>query len=245
LDDARRSYEDGFSAFEQHKFADAESAFKQSYAQKPFPITAYFLSCLYAQSGRRSQAGGYAEKALHGIPELDRAYAEGARRILAWSKKTSAELDTDAKLDTPPPKFPIPTEKSLPGEEADAASPAATSNAREVIKGSGAAVFLVVGGQRRWIPNQQTFESLGLDWPSVKTIGDQQLNDIPKGEDYPSLNRRAVKGSGSEIYLLEGGKKRWIPNEQKFAALKLRMEDVETISDEDLSFIPLGSPIPE
>jgi len=246
LDDARRSYEDGVSAFEQHKLADAESAFKRSYAQKPIPLTAYFLSCLYAQAYSRSAAGDYAAKALHGTPELDRAYADGARLILAWSKKKpSAELDTDDKLDAGPPKFPVPTEKSLPGEEAGAANPVATTNHTEVVKGNGVDVFLVIGGQRRWIPNEQTFNALGLDWQSIRTIPDEELNKIPRITDYPSLNARAVKGIGPEIYLLEEGKRRWIPNEQKFVALGLRAEDVEWISDEDLSLIPLGSQIPE
>jgi hypothetical protein len=112
------------------------------------------------------------------------------------------------------------------------------------IKGSGPEVFLVVAGKRRWIPDEITFDALGLDWQAIRTVSDQRLNGIPRGEDYPSLPGKLLKGSSTEVFLLERGKRRWIPDEATFNAMGLDWQAVRVISDELLNSIPRGPDYP-
>jgi len=70
---------------------------------------------------------------------------------------------------------------------------------RRVVKGAGPAVYLIENGRRRWIPNMETFNSLGLKWEEVQTLPDTEVEAIPKGSDYPSAimsikSRRADTG---------------------------------------------------
>ena len=113
-----------------------------------------------------------------------------------------------------------------------------------LLKGSGPEVFLVIDGQRRWIPDAATFDALGLDWEAVRVVSDQQLNSYPRGQDYPSLPGRLVKGSGPEVFQLEKGKRRWIPDEATFNAMGLSWEAVQVIPDQQLNIIPRGMDYP-
>src|SRR5215831_4112262 len=237
---ARKLFEDGASAFKSNNWLSAESAFKQSYEQKAFPITAYFLSCTYARMGNASEAGRFAELALNGTPTLRQEYIDGANRILQWSNSGSS-VDTDSKLDSfrRPPNFPNPTEATLP--EPSSVVVAAPPAMGGLIRGSGPEVFMVIAGSRHWIPNESTFDALGLDWNAVQSVPDSRLNDIPRGADYPSLSHRLVKGSGPATFLLEGGWRRWIPDEQTFNARGFHWDDIQTISDEELNSIPVGA----
>ena len=70
-----------------------------------------------------------------------------------------------------------------------------------------------------------------------------KLNSIPRGQDFPSLGH-LVKGSSPEVFLLEKGKRRWIPDEATFNAMGLDWQAVREISDEDLNSIPRGPDYP-
>jgi hypothetical protein len=243
---ARAKYENGKLAFEQQKFADAESAFKESYSLRAFPITAYFLSCTYVQLQKRNDAGHFAQLALQGTPKLIDDYSRDAQKILKWSKKPVAretDLENEAHLDTVGPNPKAPTEESFPSD--DTPTQVQVAEGLTVLRGSGPEIFLVVEGRRRWIPNQTTFDVLGLDGQSVKTIPDEELNSIPRGADYPSLAGTLVKGTGPDVYQLENGKRRLIPDMETFKKLGLRWESVQYIPDQDLSSIPVGAPIPK
>lgn len=56
-----------------------------------------------------------------------------------------------------------------------------------LIKGSGNPIYIIQGGQRRHIPNPDTFNKMGLDWNAVLAISDNVLNTIPAGDPMPSL----------------------------------------------------------
>jgi hypothetical protein len=240
LEMARKSFEDGSSAFTARHWAAAESALKESYAQRAFPITAYFLSCTYVQMGNKRDAGRYAQFALSGTPALKKEYSAGAHRIIDWSKPSPGPLDieTQAHLDSASPNIPLPTETTLPTPPTMVM--AGPPQAEVLIRGSSPAIFLVVDGRRRWIPNEATFNALGLDWNAIQTISDSILDNIPQGTDYPSLSRRLVKGSAPATFFLERGRRRWIPDEQTFNARGFSWSDVEAIPDKNLESIPLG-----
>lgn len=56
-----------------------------------------------------------------------------------------------------------------------------------LVKGSGPAVDLIQNGQRRWIPNPDTFNCMGFNWAAIQTLPDTQYNSIPSGPAFPSI----------------------------------------------------------
>ena len=78
----------------------------------------------------------------------------------------------------------------------------------------------------------------------------------PRGEGVEGGERRGegsagplgdgsiVTGTGREVYLIEGGRRREIPDIQTFKALGLDPHKMVTVSDDELARIPLGEPLP-
>lgn len=58
------------------------------------------------------------------------------------------------------------------------------------------------------------------------------------------LKGRPVKGEGPEIYLLENGTRRWIPDALTFDSLGFDWKAVETIDESDLEKTEIGDPVP-
>ena len=52
-----------------------------------------------------------------------------------------------------------------------------------VIKGSQSSIFLLIGGERRLVPNDSTFEALGLSVDGVLSLPDDLVEFIPAGAD--------------------------------------------------------------
>lgn len=106
------------------------------------------------------------------------------------------------------------------------------------------AVSFVNAGQRKWIPDPQTFSALGFSWGDVKT--DARIMELPDGGAYPSLQpgqlpRHPDTGA---VYLLEKGFRRWIPDPNTFAKLGLRWENVVTLPAQSVEAIPNGAAMP-
>jgi len=112
-----------------------------------------------------------------------------------------------------------------------------------LLKGSGPPVYLVIHGQRRWIPDRHTFDALGLKWNAIGQIDDGKLEAIPRGPDYPSLPGPVIKGSGPPVYLLQNGYRHWITDRKTFEAIGLRWDSVRVIPDQVLGLVPEGPPI--
>jgi hypothetical protein len=68
-----------------------------------------------------------------------------------------------------------------------------------------------------------------------------------KGEDnsmatYP--DGTLLKASGPEVDMMEGGKRRWIPDPSTFNCMHLNWGAIQTIADSDWDQIPQGAPYP-
>jgi|GEM_PF-3175272 len=110
-----------------------------------------------------------------------------------------------------------------------------------LIKGSEAPVYLVEAGERRWIPNPESFNCMRLDLNRIQTISDALLNSIRRGPDLPSrANGALLKGSGPEVYIMQECQRRWITSPKVFNSLGLDWAAIQTISDRDLDDIPRG-----
>jgi hypothetical protein len=104
-------------------------------------------------------------------------------------------------------------------------------------------VYLVSGGQRHWVPGPAVAEALGI----VCLIGNQDdssIDAIPLGPDMPALATKVVQNAKTtEVFLLQCGKRRYVPDPQTIAALNLG-PDIRQLPPEQIQLIPLGPPLP-
>jgi hypothetical protein len=128
-------------------------------------------------------------------------------------------------------------EKSVP--EAPAIAPGSVLQGAESKK-----VYLVTDGKRHYIPTPATLQSLGVS-NQVKSVSDSVLDSLPLGAQIPALDSPLiVKATSGQIFVLEAGKRRYIPNPQTFDALHYTKTQLRAVPDDVADAIPLGPPIP-
>ena len=117
----------------------------------------------------------------------------------------------------------------------------------DLIRGTGPGVYILENGVKRWIPDPETFEYRRYKWTNIKTISDTLLVSYPQGDDlskysdYPEGT--LLRGSGPEVYLIELGQRRWIPNPVIFERNNLGWKYIYDIDDNDLEDFDQGDNI--
>ena len=118
-----------------------------------------------------------------------------------------------------------------------------------LMRGSGPEVFVLENGLKRWIINPEVFGGLNYDWARILSVSDDTLAEYPAGQELKSSSRfpegALLKGAGPEVYLVEKGRRRWIPNPTTFDNLGLRLENIIRVSDQRLKKISQGQPLAE
>jgi len=117
-----------------------------------------------------------------------------------------------------------------------------------LLRGTGPEVYVVDGGAKRHVINPTVLAGCGYGWDAVRIIPNARLNTIPTGSPLagppcPHLvppSGTLVRGGGPEVYLMEGGLKRHIPNLVTFEAGGLLWGNVNNIPDSALNTIPTG-----
>lgn len=115
---------------------------------------------------------------------------------------------------------------------------------RSLVKGSGAEVYLIENGRRRWIRDEKTFNHFNFDWGSILQVSDQELFKFAEGETLAMevfANGTLIKGAGPKIYLLENDKKRWIVSPEAFSRNKFSWSSVVETSEQVVASYPDGS----
>jgi hypothetical protein len=139
---------------------------------------------------------------------------------------------------TAPSSAPVPataaSATSVPGSQPSAPD-------RQLVKGAGERIYLLEAGKRRWITSAEIFSRRGLRWDDVRLLADDVLNAIPEGP--PLRVGTLVQSTSQEVFLLEGGRQRWVPSAEIFAALGFEWADVQPIRDVDLAGYPPGPPV--
>lgn len=108
-----------------------------------------------------------------------------------------------------------------------------------LLKASGPEIDRMAGDVRRWVPDEATFGYLGLDWNKVVQVPDSEWSAIPEGPPYPSrADGTLLKASGPKIYVMQGGKRHWIPDPATFNASGYQWSAVVQVADADLNAIP-------
>jgi hypothetical protein len=68
----------------------------------------------------------------------------------------------------------------------------------QLLKGSGAPVYVIDGPERRWIPDETTFNLNGYNWNAIETISDLELNAIPVGPDIEVFTKMIFPSAPNE-----------------------------------------------
>ena len=114
----------------------------------------------------------------------------------------------------------------------------------DLIKGSGPEVYILENGTKHWIPTIEVFNEFRFKWENIKVFSDLVIENYPqdddwrKYDDYPDGS--LLKGSGPEVYLIELGKKRWIPSPAVFNKNNFGWKYILKIDDDDLDDYDLG-----
>ncbi len=114
-----------------------------------------------------------------------------------------------------------------------------------LVKGSGPNVYFIEEGKKRWISDIATFILNNYRWENVIHISDLELSFYDDGQVISvanfRTNRSLVKGSGSAIFLIENGAKRWITSVKVFKQIGYKWEDVIHLPQSELELYPRGS----
>jgi hypothetical protein len=212
---AAAAYHAGEVAAKAGRWSVAIPAFTRSYGLLAYPVTAYYISYAYVQTGSPGRAGEFAVKALSGSPSLDPAYRAQAEIIRAWAAGAAQDpYYIDAKADDPDrpksPKSPRPDlgrppepDFAGPGPAGDAATAVAVreeSDLSAVWLGNDGGTYYVrqLGAEIWWFGESA---DSGRTWTHVfrgQVAGDRIAGtwaDVPRGK---------TRGSGILILQRDG-----------------------------------------
>ncbi len=114
----------------------------------------------------------------------------------------------------------------------------------DLIKGSGPEIYVLESGTRHWIPSIEIFNKFNFKWENVKTYSDLIIQNYPQDDDWSRYDDypdgSLLKGSGLQVYLIELGKRRWIPSPTIFLGNNFGWKYILQIDDNDLDDYDLG-----
>ena len=118
-------------------------------------------------------------------------------------------------------------------------SPLTALNNGSLLRSQHGPVYVLQGNQRVWIPSLEALTAGGYRWEQVQTVSGRLMRSLALDAEEGYL----VKGSGPEVYLIEGGKRRWVTTAAVFVGRGYRWDQVHFVSDTDLDAIPPGDQI--
>jgi len=107
----------------------------------------------------------------------------------------------------------------------------------DLIKGSGAPVYMVDSGEKKHIMNQDIFDNWGFKWSELCILSDSLLNSLPSGKPL----KRIAKGSGPEVYLIDQGLKKYVISPDIFENWGFRWEDLVVVTNNFLNHRSSGN----
>ncbi len=109
----------------------------------------------------------------------------------------------------------------------------------------GSKIYVIEDGRLHWISTLDLFVSRGFQWHLVTEIDPTFLRSIPEGLPFGVAEGSIVRGStGEKVYVIEHGLRRWVPTLTTFFLRGYRWENLVVLSDEALSAILEGAPLP-
>ena len=99
-------------------------------------------------------------------------------------------------------------------------------------------VYVISGGQRRWISSAQVFMALGYQWNKIIAVSDNDLSHhsyglaITDSSIHPEGS--LIKGSGPVVYLVQNSTKRAIKSVEVFNDSNFKWDRIITVSDQEI-----------
>jgi hypothetical protein len=189
-----------------------------------------------------------AEGDLIKAPYLPEVFlVEGGRRHRIPDEATFLSRWTWDQVKTVPDETIVMTPRG-PDLPSVAAPPAVVVEGDLIKAPDDPAVFLVREGIRRWIPDEATFLTR-WSWDWVRTLPREAVDAVPRGPDLITVlmplpggieEGDLIKGPDRpEVYLVEFGERRWIPDEATFVS-RWTWDQVKTVPQEVVDSIPRG-----
>jgi len=106
--------------------------------------------------------------------------------------------------------------------------------------------YIYSNGTFRWIPDYETLMAAKLDTRPLTELPNNQQVSTVLGTAIPSRKDGAVlQGTGDPaIYIMENGKRRWIPDVTTFNLMGLNSAMITSVTKADIDGIPVGEQIP-
>jgi hypothetical protein len=112
-----------------------------------------------------------------------------------------------------------------------------------LIRARGAtSIYLIDSGQKRKIPSPRVFLSR-FNPKLIASVTSYEVGTYPNGSSVTFNDGVLLKGSGTGIYVLSDGEKRWIRSPGAFYDLGYKSENIITVSDAYLATYPDGPDI--
>jgi outer membrane protein assembly factor BamB len=93
-------------------------------------------------------------------------------------------------------------------------------------------VFVVVDGQRRYIPDATTQGLLGLTTPVPRNLNSAELARYPEGPALPALAEgMAIRASNGPLYVIRDGKRSWLRTADEAATSGANLDQAQTLED--------------
>ncbi len=103
-------------------------------------------------------------------------------------------------------------------------------------------VYLILDGQRRWIPNPATYDNLFRDWNGIERYAD--INDIDRGTDIADGALLVNAGNGAVYLITDGsGTKRHIADPATMDAYYFNWGKIVAVPAVVLNAVPVGPDI--
>lgn len=115
-----------------------------------------------------------------------------------------------------------------------------------LVKSNGPEIYLIQNKQKRWIPNEEVFNSYGFSWKKIKSISSGELISYVQGDNlpiFPFKNNDLISGAGLEVYVVEGNLIRWITSPEVFQKKGYKWSAIIKTTDETLSYLIKGQEI--
>jgi hypothetical protein len=114
-----------------------------------------------------------------------------------------------------------------------------------LVRGSTGTVYVMQSSIKRHLVNAENFIARGYSWETVVPVSDSWLNSVASGQ--PLLEALAtgnlVRGSASDVYVMDGGSKRHAVSVEVFLACGYWWDAVRLIPDSLLQTIPTSVPL--
>jgi hypothetical protein len=101
-------------------------------------------------------------------------------------------------------------------------------------------IYKIVGGAKIWFVNAEEFHALGYNLDRVIVVPSGSLASTP---NIPADGTLLRERSSFAVYLMDGGKRRWISNKRIFDAAGFTLNRVQVVANSALGGIPTGPDI--